>query len=157
MLTAERKAKDMPTADPETSIWISPEQESWFFPLPLPLPFPAHGTCRMPLAHEKLDVYNLALDFLALADELVEHLPRGRGHLADQLGRASSVDRAQPRRGRRQVLEARQTTLLPDRTRFDEGSAPHVLDVCLRLKLVLTEPHSVGKAMLVKLAKAQEG
>ena len=28
----------------------------------------------MPFAHEKLDVYNLALDFLALADELVEQV-----------------------------------------------------------------------------------
>ena len=26
----------------------------------------------MPFAHEKLDVYNLALDFLALADEVVK-------------------------------------------------------------------------------------
>jgi len=44
----------------------------------------------VPFAHEKLDVYNLALDFIALADEFVENLPRGRGHLADQLGRAST-------------------------------------------------------------------
>ena len=44
----------------------------------------------MPFAHENLDVYKLALDFLVLADELIERLPRGRGHLADQLGRAST-------------------------------------------------------------------
>ena len=59
-------------------------------PLPFPFPFPAHVPCRMPFAHEKLDVYNLALDFIALADKFVENLPRGRGHLADQLGRAST-------------------------------------------------------------------
>ena len=29
----------------------------------------------MPFAHEKLDVYNLALEFLVLADDLIEHLP----------------------------------------------------------------------------------
>ena len=44
----------------------------------------------MPFAHERLDVYSLALDFIALADHVVEQLPRGRGHLADQLGRAST-------------------------------------------------------------------
>ena len=44
----------------------------------------------MPFAHENLDVYRLALDFLVLADEFIERLPRGRGHLADQLGRAST-------------------------------------------------------------------
>jgi four helix bundle protein len=31
----------------------------------------------------------VALDFLVVADNIVEHLPRGRGHLADQLTRAS--------------------------------------------------------------------
>ena len=58
----------------------------------------------------------------------------------------------------------------PDKRRYyliAQGSTTEcaaILDVCLRLKLVLTEPHSVGKAMLeriaamlVKLAKAQEG
>jgi hypothetical protein len=35
--------------------------------------------------HEKLDVYVAAIDFVALADEIVEHLPRGRAYLADQL------------------------------------------------------------------------
>lgn len=136
----------MPTADPETSIWISPEQESWFspFPLPLPLPFPAHGTCRMPFAHEKLDVYNLALDFLALAGELVEHLPRGRGHLADQLGRASTSIVLNLAEGAGKFSK-------PDKRRYyliAQGSTTEcaaILDVCLRLKLVLTEPHSVGR------------
>jgi hypothetical protein len=34
----------------------------------------------MPFAHEKLDVYNLALDFIALASQVIEQRPRGRGH-----------------------------------------------------------------------------
>ena len=40
--------------------------------------------------HEKLDVYRVAIDFIALADDIVEALPRGRGYLADQLQRAST-------------------------------------------------------------------
>ncbi|WP_394849221.1 four helix bundle protein [Pendulispora brunnea] len=43
----------------------------------------------MPFDHEKLDVHQLALEFFDLADDVVEHLPRGRGHLADQPTRAS--------------------------------------------------------------------
>ncbi len=39
--------------------------------------------------HERLDAYQVAIDFVALADDVVENLPRGRGHLADQLQRAS--------------------------------------------------------------------
>jgi hypothetical protein len=43
----------------------------------------------MILDHERLDVYRLALDFLVLANQVLETLPRGRGHLCDQLTRAS--------------------------------------------------------------------
>jgi len=31
----------------------------------------------MPFAHERLDVYQVSLDFIALADDVVEALPRG--------------------------------------------------------------------------------
>ena len=43
----------------------------------------------MALDHERLDVYHLALDFLVLASEIIEGLPRGRSHLSDQFSRAS--------------------------------------------------------------------
>ena len=116
----------------------------------------------MPFSHESLDVYGVALDFIALADEIVEHLPRGRGHLADQLSRASTSivlnlaegagKFSRPDKRRDYLIAAGSTT---------ECAA--ILDVCLRLKLVLAERHSDGKAMLeriaamlVKLAKAQE-
>jgi four helix bundle protein len=42
------------------------------------------------LDHERLDVYRLALDFLVFANGVIEELPRGRSHLADQLTRAST-------------------------------------------------------------------
>ena len=59
----------------------------------------------MSFDHERLDVYQLSLDFLALADDAVEHLPRGRGHLADQLSSSGDFHRAQHRRGSGEVLE----------------------------------------------------
>ena len=40
--------------------------------------------------HEKLDVYRIALSFLAAADRILEEVPRGRGHLGDQLDRAAT-------------------------------------------------------------------
>ena len=40
--------------------------------------------------HERLDVYQVALDFVVLADEVAERLPRGRSALADQLQRAAT-------------------------------------------------------------------
>ena len=43
----------------------------------------------MQLDHERLDVYDLALEFLVLAKGIIEGLPGGRSHLADQFMRAS--------------------------------------------------------------------
>ncbi len=39
--------------------------------------------------HERLDVYQTALDFLEFTDSLIAGLPRGRASLSDQLSRAS--------------------------------------------------------------------
>src|ERR1700746_4045249 len=44
----------------------------------------------MVLDHERLAVYQLALDLLILANGVIEGLPRGRSHLADQFTRAST-------------------------------------------------------------------
>ena len=44
----------------------------------------------VPFDHERLDVHQLALDLLVLVNDTIEHLPRGRSHLADQLGRAAT-------------------------------------------------------------------
>lgn len=42
------------------------------------------------LDHEKLDVYQLSIQFVVLADKIVENMPRGRAYLVDQLRRAGS-------------------------------------------------------------------
>ena len=41
--------------------------------------------------HEKLDVYQAAIELVILIDDVVELLPRGRGYLADQLQRAGTL------------------------------------------------------------------
>ena len=40
------------------------------------------------LSHEKLDVYDVALELFALTSTILERLPRGSGNLKDQLNRA---------------------------------------------------------------------
>lgn len=40
--------------------------------------------------HERLDVYQAAIAFVILSDEILEELPRGRAYLVDQLQRAGS-------------------------------------------------------------------
>ena len=42
------------------------------------------------LDHEKLAVYRVSIELVILIDEIVEHLPRGRAYLADQLQSAGT-------------------------------------------------------------------
>jgi len=116
----------------------------------------------MPFDHERLEVYQVALDFFDLADVIVEQLrPRGgRSNLADQLARAalSIVNN---------ISEGAGTFSKPDKSRFYSiaiGSATEsaaMLDVCLRRELIANETHKCGKqllerivAMLIKLCRA---
>jgi hypothetical protein len=55
-------------------------------PSPCPCPCPK-GEAVQRFDREKLDVYQAAVEFVALADDVVENLPRGRAYLADQLQR----------------------------------------------------------------------
>ena len=43
----------------------------------------------MKFRHEKLDVYQKAIEFLALAFDLIKEIPKGYSFLGDQLKRAS--------------------------------------------------------------------
>ena len=43
-----------------------------------------------PFDHDRLDVYQAAIELVAVADDIVEQLPRGRGYLANQLQRAAT-------------------------------------------------------------------
>jgi four helix bundle protein len=116
----------------------------------------------MLLDHERLDVYHLALDFLALANGVIEALPRGRSHLADQFTRASTSIVLN-------LAEGAGKHSKPDKRRYyltARGSATEsaaLLDVCLRLDLLDEAGHKAGKevlvrivSMLIKLAQACE-
>jgi four helix bundle protein len=102
---------------------------------------------RMPFDHERLDVYRRALDFMQIADALIEALPRGRRHLADQLSRAwTSIVL--------NIAAGAGKSSKPDKCR-DYGSArgsatgsAAVFDLCVRLKLVDEPSHRDGKALL---------
>ena len=116
----------------------------------------------MVLDHERLDVYHLALDFLVFANDILERLPRGRSHLADQFTRASTSVVLN-------IAEGAGKLSKPDKRRYyltARGSATEsaaLLDVCLRLKLLDEGGHQAGKdmlvrvvSMLIKLAQACE-
>src|SRR5687768_54137 len=116
----------------------------------------------MTLDHERLDVYRLALDFLVFAHQVIETLPRGRGHLADQLTRASTSIVLNLAEGAGKVSKAdKRRYYLTARGSATESAA--LLDVCLRLRIIGEADHRAGKAtvvrvvsMLIKLAMSFE-
>src|SRR5450755_5051073 len=104
----------------------------------------------MVLDHERLDVYHLALDFLVVANGVIESLPRGRSHLADQFTRASISIVLN-------LAEGAGKHSKPDKRRYyltARGSATEcaaLLDICLRLKLLDEAGHKGGKEMVVRI------
>lgn len=125
-------------------------------------PFPFPYTFPMALDHERLEVYQLALELFDLIDEIVEQLPRGRGHLADQLSRAglSVVNNIAEGAGKFSSGDKRRYYLAANGSATESAA---MFDVCLRRQLISKDIHSRGKqlaerivAMLVKLAKSHE-
>jgi four helix bundle protein len=127
--------------------------------VPVPVPVPecaqlprevADGQGMQPLDHEKLDVYHLALDFLVLANGIIEALPRGRSHLADQFTRASTSVLLN-------IAEGAGKLSKPDKRRYymtARGSATEsaaLLDAFLRLNLVDEVLRGKGKEMIVRI------
>jgi four helix bundle protein len=112
--------------------------------------------------HERLDVYQLALDFLVYADGLIRKLPRGRAHFADQFGRAalSVVLNIAEGAGKVSAADKRRYYLT---ARGSATEAAALLDALTRVGLLDEPKRAEGKetllrivSMLVKLARNLE-
>ena len=93
--------------------------------------------------HEKWDVYQAALDFVILASEIVEQLPRGKAYIADQLQRAGTSIPLN-------IAEGAGEHSLSEKARFyrmakrSATECASILDVCKRLKLLDENEYSRG-------------
>ena len=94
--------------------------------------------------HEKLDVYQCSIEFLALSVQIIETLPRGNSALVDQLKRASwSIPL--------NIAEGCGKTSLSDKQRFyaiARGSSMEcgaILDVLKVLKIIQSPLFDKGK------------
>ena len=116
----------------------------------------------MAFDHEKLDVYQLGLEFVVLAERVIHALPKGRSHLADQFTRASSSVVLNVAEGAGKFSKGdKRRYYLAARGSATESAA--LLDICFRLELASEADHRAGKqmlerivAMLVKLARSFE-
>ena len=102
------------------------------------------------LDHEKLDVYHIAIEFVILSDVVIEHLPRGRGYLSDQLQRAAlSIPL--------NVAEGAGEYAVDEKARFyrmakrSATECASILDVCWKLQLLDEEKYVKGRELLVRI------
>jgi len=109
--------------------------------------------------HERLDVYQRALEFMVTANEIVESLPKGRAYLADQLNRASSSIVLNIAEGAGEFSPADKARFYRIARRSATESAA-ILDVCHKLRCVEDKLYSLGRdqllrvvSMLVRLCK----
>ena len=106
----------------------------------------------MAFDHEKLDVYLVAVDFIARANSVVESLPRGRGYLADQLQRAASSIVLNVAEGAGKYSGDDKASFSA-RARGSTTECAALLDVCLRLKLIEPSVSVENKALLERIAQ----
>src|SRR3972149_8991337 len=97
------------------------------------------------LDHDKLNVYRIAIEFVLLADEMIQHLPRGRAYLSDQLQRAAlSIPL--------NIAEGAGEYAIDEKIRFyrmakrSATECAGILDVCQRLQLLDEQHHTKGRA-----------
>lgn len=115
----------------------------------------------MAFDHERLEVYQLAIEFIGRANDVVESLPRGRGYLADQLQRAALSIVLNIAEGAGKFSPADKAAFYA-RARGSATESAAVLDACRKLELVGATSCEELKAiveritqMLTKLIKAQ--
>lgn len=109
--------------------------------------------------HEKLDVYQVAIELIVLIDNIVENLPRGRAYLADQLQRAGASIPLNIAEGAGEYSSNEKIRFY----RMAKRSATEcagILDICQRLQMIAESSYSKGRellarivAMLTKMAK----
>jgi four helix bundle protein len=99
--------------------------------------------------HERLDVYKAAIKFVAVVDELVELLPKGRGHLADQLERAATSILLNIAEGAGEFAGNEKARIYRIARRSATECAA-ILDICRARKLVPEARLDVGRDLLVR-------
>ncbi len=119
-------------------------------PEPEPEPEPEEASRLKHFDHEKLDVYRAALEFVVVAAEVVEHLPRGRAYLADQLQRAATSVPLNIAEGAGE-FSSKEKARFYRMARRSATECAAVFDVCARLELIDGATHDAGRDLLLRV------
>jgi four helix bundle protein len=100
--------------------------------------------------HEKLDVYQAAVELVILIEEVVNHFPRGRSYLADQLQRAGTSVPLN-------IAEGAGEYSVNEKGRFyriakrSATECAGIFDICRRLQIIREQEYSKARELLIRL------
>ena len=100
--------------------------------------------------HEKLDVYQAAIDLIVLINTVVESLPRGRAYLADQLQRAGASIPLNIAEGAGEYSGNEKCRFY----RMAKRSATEcagIFDICQRLQIIDEKNYSICRELLIRI------
>lgn len=100
--------------------------------------------------HEKLDVYGAAIELVILVDEVVEHLPRGRAYLGDQLQRAGSSIPLNIAEGAGEYSDQEKSRFYR-MARRSATECASIFDICRRLQLIDEQQLLKGRQLLIRI------
>ncbi len=100
--------------------------------------------------HEKLDVYQIAIQFVILIDAVVKDFPKGRSYLSDQLQRAGTSIPLN-------IAEGSGEFSLSEKGRFyrmakrSATECAGIIDVCKHLQLIEESNYLNGRSLLIRI------
>ena len=100
--------------------------------------------------HEKLDVYQAAIELVILIDDVIKLLPKGRGHLADQLQRAGTSVPLNIAEGAGEYSRAEKGKFYRIAKRSATECAA-IFDICRRLHLIEEARIAKGRELLIRV------
>ena len=100
--------------------------------------------------HEKLDVYQIAMEFIILIESVIGDLPRGRAYLADQLQRAGSSIPLNIAEGAGEY-SSNEKIRFYRMARRSATECAGILHICQRLRLVNEDHYSKSRELLIRI------
>lgn len=100
--------------------------------------------------HEKLELYRVAIAFVALSESIIDNLPRGKSSLSQQLYRAAASIPLNIAEGAGEFAPKEKARFYRIARRSATESAA-ILDVCLTLALVERDLFQQARKLLLRV------
>ena len=100
--------------------------------------------------HEKLDVYQTAIEFVVLIELIVKQFPKGRAYLIDQLQRAGSSVALNIAEGAGE-FSTNEKIRFYRMARRSATECAGILDICRRLNLIDENISSLSRGLLLRI------